>query len=179
MNAETRRNEILKKLGKTTSPLSGASLAGSLNVSRQVIVQDIAILRASGNDILSANRGYILINPKQRPRRVFKVRHTQEETEEELNLFVDCGAKVIDVFIYHKIYGRIKVPLNLNSRLEVKRYMDGINAGESKLLSRATSGYHYHTIEAESNDILDLILDRLKEKGFLAKLTEYEPIDFT
>lgn len=178
MNGDDRRNEILKKLNETTAPLSGSSLAGNLNVSRQIIVQDIALLRAAGNKILSANRGYILMKSEERPRRVFKVRHSHEETEEELNLFVDCGAKVIDIFIYHKIYGRIEVPLNLSSRLDVQKYMENLNSGKSKLLSRATSGYHYHTIEADSDGILDLILESLDEKGFLANLTDHEPIDF-
>ncbi len=157
--------------------MSGSRLAQEFQVSRQVIVQDIALLRKEGHEILSASRGYQLAKGELASR-VFKVFHTSERTEEELNVFVDYGGLIKDIFIYHRAYGVVSVPLNLRSRLEVKRFMDELSGGISKGLSDATSGYHYHTIEAESEEILDLIHEELEKRGFLAKLTDYEPVDF-
>ena len=110
--------------------------------------------------------------------RVFKVIHTDEQVEEELNLFVDLGGKVEDVFVYHKVYGVIKVPMNIKSRRDVRKYMEGISSGKSTNLMKLTSNYHYHTIIAEDEQTLDLIQDELQQKGFLAKLQDYEPVDF-
>lgn len=185
MNGEKRRTEIIGILTDADRPVSGGNLAEKFNISRQVIVQDIALLRAQGYDILSANRGYMIQKNMETAsrgdelsRRVFKVIHKAEDTEKELNIFADFGAKVLDIFIYHKVYGKITVPLVISSRLDVKKYMEKINTGESSLLSNATSGYHYHTVEAESEEILDLVQNELRAKGFLAQLTDYEPVEF-
>ena len=148
-----------------------------LGVSRQIIVQDVALIRANGIEILSTNRGYV-IQEDTEVSRVFKVHHTNEEVEEELNLFVDLGGKVEDVFVYHKVYGVIKANLNIKSRRDVKKYMDGISSGKSTNLLNLTSNYHYHTVIAEDEQTLDLIQDELNKRGFLAKLQDYEPVDF-
>ena len=108
-------------------------------------------------------------------RRVYKVHHTEEETEEELNLIVDHGGIVEDVFVYHKVYGVIEAPLHIKTRMDVKKYMDSITSGQSTTLMNVTSGYHYHTIRAESQEILDEIFDALQTRGFLARLQDYEP----
>lgn len=175
MTGEKRRTELLNKLKSSQKNISGSSLAKDFNVSRQVIVQDIALLRAAGNEIISTNRGYMLVSEKNKFRRVFKVNHSPNESLEELQIFVDNGALVKDIFIYHRIYGLIKAPLNLSSRLSITNYLETIKDGQSTLLSCATSGYHYHTIEADDSSILDLIEKELKEKNFLASLTDHEP----
>jgi len=110
--------------------------------------------------------------------RVFKVIHTEEQVEEELNLYVDFGGKVEDVFVYHKVHGVIKVPMNIRSRRDVQKYMEDISTGKSTQLMKLTSNYHYHTITADSEDILDQIQAELTERGYLAKLQDWEPVDF-
>ena len=125
----------------------------------------------------ATNRGYITGNNKETTR-VFKVIHTDQQVEEELNLFVDLGATVIDVFVYHKVYGVVKAEMNIKSRRDVKIYMEQLAAGKSSLLKNVTSGYHYHTVTAESEKVLDYIQEELRRKGFLAKLQDYEPVDF-
>ena len=104
MDGETRRKEILKYISESDKPVSGTKLAELFHVSRQVIVQDIALLRAADCEILSTNRGYICQGTKKFVR-VFQVCHTDEKIEEELNAVVDCGGTVIDVFVQHHIYG--------------------------------------------------------------------------
>ena len=177
MSGQERREEIIKIIKSASKPVAGTELAKVLGVSRQVIVQDMALIRANGVEITSTNRGYIIQKEKE-VGRVFKVIHTNEQVEEELTLFVDLGGRVEDVFVYHKVYGVIKANLNIKSRRDVKKYMEDINSGKSTNLLNLTSNYHYHTITAEDEQTLDLIQDELNKKGFLAKLQDYEPVDF-
>ena len=178
MNGEERRAKIIQLLKHSKLPLSGASLAKEVGVSRQVVVQDIALLRANAYNIVSTTQGYLL-SESLKASRVFKVIHADDEVEEELSLIVDCGGHVEDVFVSHKIYHVVKAPMNIHSRLDVKRFMDNLATGKSSLLKNVTSGYHYHTITAESEEILDYIHEELKNRGFLAPLQDYEPVDFT
>ncbi|MGN1382257.1 MAG: transcription repressor NadR [Eubacterium sp.] len=178
MNNKVRREEIKKLLLASERPVSGGSIAKQFQVSRQVVVQDIALLRANGLDIISTNRGYVLHKEKAVCTRVFKVCHTEAQSEEEMNLVVDLGGRFLDVFVYHRAYGLIRTELKISSRLEVAAYIDDISTGKSRELLNITSGYHYHTIEADSEEILDLIQEKLQEKGFLARLSAYEPVDF-
>ena len=177
LNGRERRDEIIKILKHSNSPVAGAELARQLNVSRQVIVQDMALIRANGIEMLSTNRGYV-VREEDRVRRVFKVIHTQEQVEEELNLYVDLGGRVEDVFVYHKVYDVIRVELNLRSRRDIKAYLNEISTGKSTQLMNLTSNYHYHTISAEQEEVLDEIQKELKERGMLAKLQDYEPVAF-
>lgn len=179
MTGEERRKQIVEMIKQSKNPVSGTALAKKVGVSRQVIVQDIALLRANHVNVISTNRGYVIEEEKEeRASRVFKVHHLSEDTETELNLFVDYGGYVKDVFVYHKVYDVIRVDMNLKSRMDVRRYLEEIASGKSGLLMNITSGYHYHTILADSEEVLDLIQSELQEKGFLAKLQDYEPVDF-
>ncbi len=177
MGGQERREQILKILKNSDKPVAGTELAKQLQVSRQVIVQDMALIRANGVEILSTNRGYV-IDEERTASRVFKVIHTDGQVEEELNLFVDLGGKVEDVFVFHKVYGVIKASMNIKSRRDVKNYMEGISTGKSTNLKNLTSDYHYHTITADDEQTLDMIQEELRQRGFLAKLQDYEPVDF-
>lgn len=177
MNGKERRKCILQILTASDKPVSGISLAKQLQVSRQIIVQDVALLRANGTEILSTNHGYLL-QGGQNVSRIFKLIHSDSEVEEELSMFVDLGGYVKDVFVYHKVYGVVRADMNVRSRLDVHNFMKNISLGKSSLLKNITSGYHYHTVFADSEETLDLIQDCLQERGFLAKLQDYEPVDF-
>ena len=104
--------------------------------------------------------------------------HSDDEVEEELSAIVDAGGHVKDVFVYHKGYGVLRADMNIKSRRDIKNYLEEISSGKSSLLKNVTSGYHYHTILADSEEILDAIQEELQQKGFLAKLQDYEPVDF-
>ena len=177
LSGQERRERILKILRNSSEPASGTELARVLDVSRQVIVQDMALIRASGVGIVATNKGYIVQESKN-VSRVFKVIHTDDQVEEELNLFVDLGGRVEDVFVYHKVYGVIKADINIKSRRDVRKYMEDISSGKSTNLMNLTSNYHYHTVTAEDEQTLDLIQEELIQKGFWAKLQDYEPVDF-
>lgn len=174
MNGEARRQGILRRLTGADHPISATVLAEEFGVSRQIIVQDIALLRATGSKITSLARGYFLQSAGSY-RRVFKVIHSDEDTEQELHTIVDMGGIVDDVFVYHRTYGKIRAEMGIRSRLDVKKFLAEISSGKSSMLKNVTDGYHYHTIFADSEEQLDQIGEVLREKGFLAPLQEYEP----
>lgn len=178
MNGEERRKNIIHILTSSEKPVAGVALAKELSVSRQVIVQDIALLRANGINIFSTNRGYLIQEKEEVSSRVFKVHHKEEEVEDELNTIIDFGGVVKDVFVYHKVYGVLKAQMNIKSRRDIKQYMQDITSGKSSLLMNVTSGYHYHTIVADDEQTLDLIQEELQKKGYWAKLQDYEPVNF-
>lgn len=174
MKGEERREKILKRLSESESPVSAGSMAEAYGVSRQIIVQDIARLRAAGMTISSLSRGYVL-EKKPKSERVFKIIHSDEDVERELNLIVGSGGTVVDVFVYHKFYGVVSAKMDIQTKKDIKIFLENITSGKSSLLKNVTSGYHYHTITAESEKALDVIERKLKENGFLAPLQQYEP----
>ena len=114
MTGSERRQELLQLLSGTQTPISGTSLAKHFTVSRQVIVQDMALLRAQGHEVLSTNRGYLIQAPL-RVSRIFKVFHTSEQIVDELCTIVDLGGTVEDVFVHHKIYGQLQAPFPIKT----------------------------------------------------------------
>lgn len=177
MSGEERRGKIIQALKNSDKAVSATTLAKEFDVSRQVIVQDVALLRANGKNIFSTNRGY-LIQEDEETTRVFKVQHEDDEVEKELTTIVDLGGTVEDVFVYHKVYGVLRAEMNIKSRMDIRNYMEEIRSGKSSLLKNVTCGYHYHTVRAERVEILDMIQEELQKKGLLAKLQDYEPVDF-
>ena len=124
-------------------------------------------LKSLGYEIISTHNGYVL---QKSPllERVFKVKHTTEQTEDELNCIVDLGGIVVDVFVWHKVYGKISASLNIFSRYHIKQFIEGVRTGKSTELMNITGGYHYHTIRADSEEILDKIAITLNQKGYIA-----------
>lgn len=169
VDGETRRNELVALLRGSSRPISGSELAKNFGVSRQVIVQDIALLRATDKNILSTNKGYILYHPDHeagRIRRTMAVNHTDEQMREELYLIVDNGGYVLDVVVEHEIYGQITADLILKNRRDVDEFIGKMNRIGDRPLKVLTGGFHFHTVEAESGQILDRIEEQLREKGF-------------
>ena len=153
MKAAERRKEIANYLMAEGKAISGGALSDRFGVSRQIIVQDISVLKAAGYDILSTHSGYV-IQSSPFVERVFKLYHTTNQTEDELNTIVDLGGTVADVFVWHKVYGKLVVPLNIFSRLHVKQFIEGVRSGKSSELMNITGGYHYHTVRAETKEVL-------------------------
>ena len=173
MNTGERRGEILKILKQTEVPIAARELAGRFGVSRQVIVQDLAVIRASTPGILSTTKGYVMQQDSSCTRE-FKVRHSQDKASQELNLIVDCGGHVKNISISHRVYGRVSAEMDIRSRQDVSEFIQALQNSRSTVLSSATSGYHYHLIEASSEERLDLIRDQLEKAGFLAPLQPWE-----
>ena len=167
MKAADRRKAIVNMLLSSTEPISGGKLSDEFGVSRQIIVQDITVLKGSGYGILSTHNGYII---QQSPlkERVFKMYHTTEQTEDELTTIVNLGGTVVDVFVWHKVYGKMTAALNIFSPLHIKQFIEGVRSGKSTELMNITGGYHYHTVRAESEQMLDEIERALKLKSYIA-----------
>lgn len=178
MNGEQRRQQLFQILADSDRPVSGSALARQLNVSRQVIVQDIALLRANGTEIFSASRGYMMLHTKPEAARILKVCHSDAETEKEMEMIVDMGGRIKDVFIYHKVYGVVRADMDIRSRKDVHDFMENILSGKSSMLKNVTAGYHYHTIIADDEQTLDAIQEKMNAMGLLARLQDYEPVDF-
>ena len=157
-------------------PVSGQVLSEKFGVSRQIIVRDIAALRESGLAVISTNRGY-LVERRECCRRTLKVRHTDEEPRDELLTVVELGGTVVDVFVKHRVYGELRAPLNISTRLDVQRFLEDIQSGKSTPLKNITSGYHYHTVEAESEAALEAIAQALRLKKYMAERLYYEEKD--
>ena len=127
-------------------------------VSRQVIVQDIALLRAVNKDILATTKGYVLYSQQTEAcHRIYYVNHSDDAIADELNTIVDNGGKVLDVIIEHEIYGQITANLILENRRDVAEFCDRLKHSNAKPLNIIAGGTHYHTVEARSEVMLDNI----------------------
>lgn len=163
-----RRYKIIETLKSSEKPISATSLAKKFGVSRQIIVGDIALLRASNIDIIATNRGYLL-GQKINFTRIFKVSHDKPRTRDELNIIVDGGGSIIDVFVKHSVYGKITGQLNISSRREVDLFIEKSQEIKNLPLSSLTNTIHYHTVWAESEEVLDFIEEDLRKGGFLVE----------
>ena len=168
MEGTKRREQLMKIIKEQTEPISGAELSRLLGVSRQVIVQDITLLRATGINIFSTTKGYLIL-PSEEPRakRIFKVRHTTDQIEDELCIIVDNGGKILDVVVSHEIYGDIATALIIRNRQDVYDFVKKVNEKKIVPLKDLADGIHQHTIVADSEETLDRIERALKEKGYL------------
>ncbi|MSS63213.1 transcription repressor NadR [Velocimicrobium porci] len=167
MTGETRRTKIIELLSNSSCPLAGDKLAEQLGVSRQVIVQDIALLRAANYMIMSTNRGYLMY-PQHTSSysRIFTVSHTTDQIADELYTIIDCGGHVRNVIIEHNIYGSITASLNLSSRRDVDAFIDKLKSSNSAPLKELSNNIHSHTVDADNNETLDLIEQSLVQKGY-------------
>ncbi len=169
MKAIDRRKAIANCLLASKTAVSGSALSEKFGVSRQIIVGDISTLKAEGYDILSTHSGY-MITKSPLFERVIKVKHTTEQTEDELNTIIDLGGTVVDVFVWHKVYGKVRADLNISSRLHIKQFIEGVRSGKSSELMNITGGYHYHTVRADDEETLIGIEKALDNKNYIAPL---------
>lgn len=166
MRSTERRRDIANILLSEKKAVSGGELSKRFGVSRQIIVGDIAALRSAGYEVVSTHSGYVL-HSSPLVEREFKVKHTPEETEEELALIVGLGGMVVDVFVWHKVYGKIKADLNIFSTTQVKQFLESVRTEKATGLMNITGGYHYHTVRAATEEVLDEIGKALEENGYI------------
>ena len=166
---DNRRNRLLRLLEESDEPVTGSCLAQRLQVSRQVIVQDIAVLRASGYPIVAALNGYYLqtqvTNKLQKT--FLSSHHGLERMEEELQIVVDFGGRMISIAVSHPIYGDIVCPLKIQNREDIREFLEKLEVEKATPLSSLTEGIHFHTIEVDREEIFEKIIKQLKIKGFI------------
>lgn len=169
MNSKERRKYILNKLRSDSEPQKGHMLASEMGVTRQVVVKDIAILRAEGENIIATPEGYIIpSNNSYKVKRLIAVCHKREDIEEELKIITKYGATIEDVIVEHPLYGEIKGMLMVKNLKDAESFMEKFNKEKAQPLSGLTGGVHMHTIVADSENTIDAVLAQLKEKGYLA-----------
>ena len=170
IQGENRRMQILQLLKDTPAPLSGTALARTFGVSRQVIVQDIALMRAEQTAILSTNKGYLLgadaVRASQ-PKRVFFVRHTTAQVMEEFMAVIDLGGRILDVSVEHDLYGPIRADLLIENAQDAADFVERLQHCRDNPLKVLTDDCHFHTVAAPSEKLLDLIEQELRSRGFL------------
>lgn len=170
IDANARRSRLLEMLQTSDKALTGGDLAHILGVTRQVIVQDIAILRAGGVPLVSTTSGYLLIRETSKPRfiKVLNCYHeTLEHAEQELKIIVNHGGKVRDVMVEHPIYGEITGNLMLTTSEMVDTWLERAKSSKSLMLSAVTNGIHLHTVETRDENVLYNIEQKLREAGLL------------
>lgn len=165
MQAKARREAILKTLRQAHQPVSAGALAADYSVSRQVIVGDIALLRAAGEDISATPRGYVIYQEKVGVVRKVACRHDGAGMEAELNTIVDNGCTVVDVIVEHPIYGQLTGPLELSSRYDVSLFIQ--RSAETRPLSLLTEGIHLHTISCPNEEAFVRCVEQLRAQGVL------------
>jgi len=171
MNGEERRSGIIARLKEENKPIKGTTLALYFNVSRQVIVQDIAVLRAQGTEIIATPQGYVLLkHNKDRLIKTIAARHYDyDQMEDELQIMLDHGARIIDVIVEHPLYGEIRTILDINYKRELDDFMEKIRQQKAEPLASLTDGMHFHTLEVPDEDSFDRIKVELLRKGYLIK----------
>ena len=169
MTSAQRRESIVSLLKDTTQPISAAALAKQLNVSRQAIVGDIALLRAAGMDILSTPRGYIVAPLMQNDGivRTIACNHTPENMEKEIYTIIDNGGALIDVIVEHRIYGQLTGQLNIFSRYDADEFIKSTKEQNAPLLSKLTNGVHLHTIRCKNEETFQRIVSALENANIL------------
>ena len=169
VNSKERRERILKKLLVTKEPKKGQELGEEMGVTRQVIVKDIAILRAEGHNIIATPDGYIIASAQpNKVKRIIAVCHNVGQMEDELRTIVKYGATVEDVIVEHPLYGEMRGMLMIKTLKDVESFVERFYKDNAQPLSRLTDGVHMHTVVADSQEVIDNLLKELKEKGMLA-----------
>ena len=167
MDSDTRRKALAEYLGRARSPVSAAALAREFSVSRQIIVGDVALLRAGGLEVTATPRGYLLPQPPAGVARTFACRHRGDQMELELNAIVDQGCTVLDVIVEHPIYGQLTGPLRLSSRYEVAQFVARCQDQAAAPLSQLTEGVHLHTVRCPDRQAADRVREALERLGLL------------
>lgn len=168
-SAAQRRDQIYAYLTQTDGPVSAAALAGRFGVSRQIIVGDIALLRASGAEIHATPRGYVHMPaaPVQETVRTAACVHPPSEMGRELYAIVDNGGEAVDVTVEHQVYGQLTGALRLRSRRDVEEFLRRVEDAGAKPLSDLTGGIHLHTLRAPDEATMERVLSALDQAGFL------------
>ena len=169
MNAAERREKIRQILSGNDSPVSAGALAKQLQVSRQVIVGDVALLRAANVPIEASPRGYVLRLPGSREGILHTVacRHDLNGMRRELYAVVDNGCGVLDVIVEHAVYGQISGQLQIFSRFDADDFMEKLTRSGSLPLCDLTGGVHLHTLSCPTEDAYRRVLQKLKEESVL------------
>ena len=169
MRAEERRQAILNTLNNAGHPVSATALARQFSVSRQIVVGDVALLRAAGANISATPRGYVVLREAGGLVRQVACQHDAAGMEAELNAMVDQGCTVLDVIVEHPIYGQLTGPLQLSSRYDVTQFIVRCAQADAKPLSDLTEGIHLHTLSCPDEPAFQRVREALRNMDVLVE----------
>ncbi|MNN03498.1 putative transcription repressor NiaR [compost metagenome] len=169
MNSLIRRKEIISHIAKISRPIKGVELANIFGVTRQVIVKDIAIIRAAGVNIIATPEGYMITKEESRYKKVLALFHKEEEMVSELEIVIKFGGIIEDVIIEHPIYGEIKANLMIRNLNDLDNFIDLYKKNKARPLSALTEGIHLHTISTDNEKDMQLIIENLEKAGYILK----------
>lgn len=167
MRSEQRRKALLDILRQTIEPISASALASRFEVSRQVIVGDVALLRSSGEQISATPRGYVMGQSHSGIVKQVAVKHGPGRLEAELNAIVDHGCTVMDVIVEHPVYGQLTGSLQISSRYDVRQFINRCTSYKAHPLSKLTGGIHLHTLLCPDEEAFIRVKEELKRLGVL------------
>lgn len=167
MKSTDRRESIVKLLRQKNEAIKGTELANTFGVTRQIIVKDIAILRAKGNNIIATPDGYIYNVDMNRVKSIVAVSHSVDTMIEELQVVIKYGGIIENVIVEHPLYGEIIGNIMIKNLNDLNKFEESFKNVYAKPLSELTNGVHLHTISAETQEDIDAIKKELDEKGFL------------
>jgi uncharacterized protein len=167
MNSIERREDIFKLLLESERPLKGTYIAEKYSVTRQVIVRDIAILRAKGQNIIATPDGYIVNKNDNKVKAIIAVNHREDQMVKEMEIVIKYGGIIEDVIVEHPLYGEIRGMLMIKNYNELNKFSSKYKNQEARLLSVLTNGVHIHTIAADNSNDINLIIKELKECNFI------------
>ena len=160
--AQARRQAVAQALEEAVGPVSAAALAERFSVSRQIIVGDVALLRAGGGYLLGGRGGGV--------ERTVACVHAPEEMERELNAIVDAGGEVVDVIVEHPVYGQLTGLLGVRSRYDVAEFVRRVEEHGARPLSALTGGIHLHTVRCPDEKTFRRVRKSLEAENFLLNM---------
>lgn len=166
MKSIDRRESIVKLLRKNNKAIKGIDLANRFGVTRQIIVKDIAILRAKGSNIIATPEGYIYNIDINRVKSIIAVNHSIDNMIEELQVVVKYGGIIENVIVEHPLYGEIIGNMMIKNLNDLNKFEESFKNIDAKPLSELTNGIHLHTISAVTEEDIEAIKKELEEKGF-------------
>ena len=152
-----RREKIVTMLREGRRSITGSELAEQFGVSRQAIVNDMAIIRAGGADISGSPLGYRWDGDAP-PEGVFAVLACKHDRE-----------GVLDVVVQHELYGEVRADLMIASHRDVQRYSEAVRRADAQPLSSLTGGVHLHHVRAPDAVALESARRDLALLGYLVE----------
>ena len=165
-----RREWIFSFFQEQSEPVTGTKLASLANVSRQVIVNDITLLKATNAPIISTSQGYLIMPSNEKSSYVQKrvaCHHQSKDSEDELLTLVDGGVTVENVTIEHPVYGEFTSSIMVSNRHDVEMFLQKVKKTEASFLLELTSGIHLHLLSAETEEILNRGIEAIRKKGYV------------
>jgi len=169
MTSEERREKIEIELRNITDPITATALAKKFYVSRQIIVGDIALMRAAGLKISATPRGYVLNAEVENNENVYTIAccHDDINMAAELYAVVDNGGTLLDVTVEHPIYGQIVGQLLISSRYDADLFLEKVENNQAQPLMRLTGGIHLHTIKCSDKKTFNRIMKALQKENVI------------